>query len=197
VRQTGCGRKTDSNCRSLPLRPLRRGAFLNRLLPPLQLAKPVETEVFDPRGTGGSNPSSSSAESAKRLYPQSFSQPARWDYARGPSPADARGTVLSCVRSSIFPPFSFHLGAAGLVGECLYLSNGESGTSTFGKYYASATREWINACLRRGARSRRHCRSSAYGTKRLVQWPGWAGAAAIEPPRGMHWSGGNSAPCST
>src|SRR5436309_10861611 len=52
-------RKTDSNCRS----PLRRGAFLNRLLPPLQLAKPVETEVFDPRGTGGSNPSSSTSES--------------------------------------------------------------------------------------------------------------------------------------
>src|ERR1700730_13679986 len=52
-------RKTDSNCQS----PLRRGAFLNRLLPPLQLAKPVETEVFDPRGTGGSNPSSSSRES--------------------------------------------------------------------------------------------------------------------------------------
>jgi hypothetical protein len=43
--------------------PLRRGAFLNRLLPLLQLAKPVETEVFDPRGTGGSNPSFSSAES--------------------------------------------------------------------------------------------------------------------------------------
>src|SRR6266446_8728199 len=52
-------RKTDSNRRS----PLRRGAFLNRLLPPLQPAKPVETEVFDPRGTGGSNPSSSSGES--------------------------------------------------------------------------------------------------------------------------------------
>src|SRR4029077_14014432 len=32
--------------------PLRREAFLNRLLPPLHLAKPVETEVFDPRGTG-------------------------------------------------------------------------------------------------------------------------------------------------
>src|SRR5947209_16566123 len=43
--------------------PLRRGAFLNRLLPPLQLAKPVETEVFDPRGTGGSNPSSSGSQS--------------------------------------------------------------------------------------------------------------------------------------
>ena len=40
------------------------GAFLNRLLPPLRPAKPVETEVFDPRGTGGSNPSSSSGESA-------------------------------------------------------------------------------------------------------------------------------------
>jgi hypothetical protein len=35
-----------------------------------------------PRGTGDSNPSFSSAESATRLYPQSFSQPARWDYAR-------------------------------------------------------------------------------------------------------------------
>jgi hypothetical protein len=33
-------------------------------------------------GTDGSNPSLSSAESATRLYPQSFSQPARWDYAR-------------------------------------------------------------------------------------------------------------------
>ena len=57
--QTPRWRKTDSNCRS----PLRRGAFLNRLLPPLQPAKPVETEVFDPRGTDGSNPSSSSGES--------------------------------------------------------------------------------------------------------------------------------------
>src|SRR5947208_4883088 len=33
-------------------------------------------------GTNGSNPVPSSAESATRLYPQSFSQPARWDYAR-------------------------------------------------------------------------------------------------------------------
>jgi len=57
-------RKTDSNCRS----PLRRGAFLNRLLPPLQPAKPVETEVFDPRGTDGSNPSSSSGESMPNLF---------------------------------------------------------------------------------------------------------------------------------
>jgi len=47
--------------------PLRRGAFLNRLLQPLQPAKPVETEVFDPRGTGGSNPSSSTRESARTL----------------------------------------------------------------------------------------------------------------------------------
>ncbi len=51
----------------LPVPPLRRGAFLNRLLPALQLAKPVETEVFDPRGTGGSNPSSSSRESGANL----------------------------------------------------------------------------------------------------------------------------------
>jgi hypothetical protein len=36
---------------------------VERLLPPLQLAKPVETEVFDPRGAGGSNPSSSTGES--------------------------------------------------------------------------------------------------------------------------------------
>src|SRR5882672_9760919 len=50
--------------------PLRRGAFLNRLLPPLQLAKPVETEVFDRRGTGGSNPSSSSGESGANLAPR-------------------------------------------------------------------------------------------------------------------------------
>ena len=45
----------------LPVPP-KAGAFLNKLLPPLQLAKPVETEVFDPGGTGGSNPSSSSGE---------------------------------------------------------------------------------------------------------------------------------------
>ncbi len=62
--QTPRWRKTDSNCRS----PLRRGAFLNRLLPPLQPAKPVETEVFDPRGTDGSNPSSSSGESMPNLF---------------------------------------------------------------------------------------------------------------------------------
>jgi hypothetical protein len=51
----------------LPVPPLRRGVFLNRLLPPLQLAKLVETEIFDPRGTGGSNPSSSSGESEANL----------------------------------------------------------------------------------------------------------------------------------
>src|SRR6266481_8010267 len=62
--RTGRRRKTDSNCRS----PLRRGAFLNRLLPPLQPAKPVETEVFDPRGTDCSNPSSSSVESMPNLF---------------------------------------------------------------------------------------------------------------------------------
>src|ERR1700736_4499465 len=47
--------------------PRKTGAFLSRLLPPLQLAKPVETEVFEPRGTGGSNPSSSSGESGASL----------------------------------------------------------------------------------------------------------------------------------
>jgi hypothetical protein len=51
----------------LPVPLLRRGAFLNRLLPPLQLAKSVETEVFDPRGTGGSNPSSSTGEFTANL----------------------------------------------------------------------------------------------------------------------------------
>src|SRR5262249_34234522 len=40
--------------------------------------------------------------------------------------------------------------------------------------------------------------SPAYGpTKRSAQCPGWAGDEAIEPPRGVHWSGGSSAPYST
>ena len=43
------------------------GAFLNRLLPPLRPAKPVETEVFDPRGTGGSNLLPPSGESGANL----------------------------------------------------------------------------------------------------------------------------------
>ena len=51
----------------LPAPSPKTGAFLNRLLPPLQLAKPVETEAFDPGGTGGSNPSSSTSESRANL----------------------------------------------------------------------------------------------------------------------------------
>jgi hypothetical protein len=79
-----------------------------------------------------------------------------------PGRCTRNGTV---VRSLIdIPPFQPSSGAADLFGECLYLSNAESGTSTFGKYYASAPRESINACLRRGARSRRHWLMSVSGS---------------------------------
>src|SRR5580704_6679852 len=50
-------------------------------------------------GTDSSNLLSSSAESATRLYPQSFSQPARWDYARcGVGTAGRRRTGLGWAR---------------------------------------------------------------------------------------------------
>ena len=40
-------------------------------------------------------------------------------------------------------------------------------------------------------------RRTAHGTNRSAQCPGWAGEEAIAPPRGIHWSGGSSTPCST
>jgi hypothetical protein len=46
----------------LPVPP-KAGGFSEQASFTLQLAKPLETEVFDPRGTGGSNPSFSSGES--------------------------------------------------------------------------------------------------------------------------------------
>ena len=45
------------------------------------LWKRARSATIGARGTEGSNLVPSSAESATRLYPQSFSQPARWDYA--------------------------------------------------------------------------------------------------------------------
>jgi hypothetical protein len=51
--------------------PLRWSVFPNRLFPPLQRQKRVETDGLNPGGTDGSNPSSSSSESGElpRLGP--------------------------------------------------------------------------------------------------------------------------------
>jgi len=62
----------------------RAGFLLYDQSPPEPFGNRCETSewpILD-GGTDGSNPVPSSAESATRLYPQSFSQPARWDYAR-------------------------------------------------------------------------------------------------------------------
>src|SRR5207248_2422083 len=57
----------------LVIRPLKTGGFSKQASSTTPAGKPVETEVFDPRGIGGSNPSPSSGKSATNLKAKSRS----------------------------------------------------------------------------------------------------------------------------